>query len=86
MLPEILKPILEIEIPRNSRARIYPTMIAHQEIYRRKPEIVDLVFAGLLRGYSDSSSHIIDPIFEEMLPSSTNMTVETLALSGSANV
>ena len=77
MLPGILKPILEIEIPRNSRARIYPTMIALQEIYRRKPEIVDLVYADLLRDYSYSSNDIIEPILEELLPPSTNMAVET---------
>ena len=77
MLPGVLKPILEIEIPRNSRARIYPTMIALQEVYRRKPEIVDLVFDDLLRYYSYSSNDIIDPILEELLTPSTNMAVET---------
>ena len=77
MLPGILTPILEIEIPRNSRARIYPTMIALQEIYRRKPEVVDLVLADLLKDYCYSSNDIIDPILDELLPSATDMAVET---------
>ena len=66
MLPGILTPISEIEIPRNSRSRLYATLIGLQEIYKRKKDIVDLVWADLLGDYENTSNDLIDPILEEL--------------------
>ena len=72
MLPGILTPISEIEIPTNSRSRIYPTLIAPQEVYKRKPEVVDLVFNDLLQDDTHSSNDLIEPILEDLFSSDYN--------------
>jgi hypothetical protein len=68
LLSGFLTPIDEIEIPVNSRSRLYPTLIALQEVYKRKRDVVDLVFEDLLTDYAHSTNDIIDPILEELLP------------------
>ena len=68
MLFGILTPIDEILIPTNSRCRLYPTLIALQEIYKRKREVVDLVYEDLLTDYAHSTNDLIDPILDELLP------------------
>jgi len=70
MLFGFLTPIDELLIPTNSRCRLYPTLIALQEIYKRKRNIVDLVYEDLLKDYTHSTNDLIDPILDELLPSS----------------
>jgi transposase, IS5 family len=66
MLPGILTPISDIEIPKNFRSRLYATLIGLQEIYKRKRDIVDLVWVDLLNNYENTSNDLIDPILEEL--------------------
>jgi len=69
MLSGILTPIDQIQIPTNSRSRLYPTLLALQEVFNRKKQVVDLVFEDLLKDYAHSTNDIIDPILEDVLPS-----------------
>ncbi|MBF0199047.1 MAG: hypothetical protein HQL32_15125 [Planctomycetes bacterium] len=67
MLEPFLIPIDKIEIPTNSRSRLYPTLIGLQEIFKRKPDIVDLVLKDLLADYSHTTNDLIDPILDELI-------------------
>jgi len=77
--------IAEIKIPTDSRHRIYPMLIAMQEIYLTNKGVVDLVYADLLKNYSNTTNDVIEPILsdflegykEEPLP-----TIENLGASG----
>jgi transposase, IS5 family len=72
MLSGFITPIDEIEIPTNSRARIYPTLIALQEIYKRKQDVVELVYQDLLRDCAQTTNDLVDPIIEDLLVSESS--------------
>jgi IS5 family transposase len=71
MLPGILTPIDEIKISLNSRARIYPTLIALQQVYKRKQYVVELVYQDLLNDYVNTTNDLIDPILDELIEDNT---------------
>jgi hypothetical protein len=76
LLPGILTPIQEIEIPTTSRSRLYPTLISLQEIFKRKRDVVDLVYEDLLKGYLHTTNDLIDPILEEFFGSTAKTVRE----------
>jgi len=66
MLFGMLTSISDIEIPKNVRSRLYMTLIGLQEIYKRKRDIVDLIWDDLSKNYENTSNDLIDPILEEL--------------------
>ncbi len=62
-----MKKINELEIPIDSRHRIYPTLIALQEIYKKRSDIVDLVYTDLLSDYHHTTNDLIEPILSELM-------------------
>jgi transposase, IS5 family len=62
-----LRPIDEIEVPAITRSRLYPTLIALQEIYKTNKEMVNLVYEDLLSDYSHTTNDLIDPILFEYI-------------------
>lgn len=77
MLFGVLTPIDEIVIPSNSRCRLYPALVALQEIYKRKRGIVDLVYKDLLKDYINTTNDLIDPVIDELLPMSSSVQPAT---------
>ena len=68
--------ISEIEIPTNSRNRIYPALITMQELYKRKRVVIDSVYSDLLKEYSNTTNDVIEPILSDFFTDSEDYQQE----------
>ena len=77
--------IAEIEFCAKSRHKIYPMLIGIQEIFKSKREVVDLVYADLLKDYSNTTNDAIESTLSEFFgdfEDSLEGSFENLGASG----
>ena len=78
--------ISEIEIPTNSRNRIYPALITMQEIYKRKRSVIDSVYSDLLKEYSNTTNDVIEPTLSDFFPDSEDYPQENFKNLGASGM
>lgn len=78
--------IAKIVIPTKSRHRIYPALIGIQEIFNSKRAVVDLVYADLLKDYSNTTNDVIEPTLSEFFEGFEDSSIESFENLGASGM